>query len=83
MPIHQCNNLIETSFMNTMAFTVKIKTNDFQRKSITAESVKNVENWNRQKVQTYFSKSRQFFFINDTKLLSDENGTQSHSLKNK
>ena len=30
-----------------MAFTVKIKNNDFQRKNIKANSVKNVENWNR------------------------------------
>ena len=30
-----------------MAFTVEIKNNDFQRKNITADSVKNVEKWHR------------------------------------
>ena len=46
MQISQSINLIETCFMNTMAFTLKFKTNIFQRVSITAESAKNVEQWN-------------------------------------
>ena len=35
---------IDKYFMKTMAFTVRIKAIDFQKKNIIEESVKNVEN---------------------------------------
>ena len=71
MPICQCNNLTENCFMHTMAFTVKIKTNDFQRKAsqpIASETLKIETAKNSDRL---LQKADRFFFINDAKLLSD------------
>ena len=63
MLICQCNNLTETCFMHTMAFTVKIITNDFQKKASQPKASKRLKTETTINSDRFFQKGDVFFSL--------------------